>query len=118
MLSRGNERTDAATIKLEIFIPDVAEGALYKFEILTREGLPRLKTDAAPLTEAEFTREERAYADYVAAFTREQAARPALSFVITSLERPSDLSQFERWYERDAGERVGEYIIYRVRLRP
>ena len=29
----------------EIFIPDVAEGALYKFEILTREGLPRLKTD-------------------------------------------------------------------------
>ncbi len=29
----------------EIFIPDVAEGALYKFEIMTREGLPRLKTD-------------------------------------------------------------------------
>ena len=29
----------------EIFIPDVDEGALYKFEILTREGLPRLKTD-------------------------------------------------------------------------
>jgi 1,4-alpha-glucan branching enzyme len=29
----------------EIFIPDVAEGSLYKFEILTREGLPRLKTD-------------------------------------------------------------------------
>ena len=29
----------------EIFIPGVAEGSLYKFEILTREGLPRLKTD-------------------------------------------------------------------------
>src|SRR5687767_13136637 len=29
----------------ELFIPDVDEGALYKFEILTREGLPRLKTD-------------------------------------------------------------------------
>ena len=29
----------------EIFVPGVAEGALYKFEILTREGLPRLKTD-------------------------------------------------------------------------
>ncbi len=29
----------------ELFIPGVREGALYKFEILTREGLPRLKTD-------------------------------------------------------------------------
>ncbi|GAC1651647.1 MAG: 1,4-alpha-glucan branching protein GlgB [Gemmatimonadaceae bacterium] len=29
----------------ELFIPDVGEGALYKFEILTREGQLRLKTD-------------------------------------------------------------------------
>ena len=29
----------------ELFIPEVREGALYKFEIMTREGLPRLKTD-------------------------------------------------------------------------
>jgi hypothetical protein len=29
----------------------------------------------------------------------------------------SDLSRIDLWYERDAGERVGDYIIYRVRLR-
>jgi 1,4-alpha-glucan branching enzyme len=29
----------------EIFVPDVGEGALYKFEIITPEGLPILKTD-------------------------------------------------------------------------
>jgi 1,4-alpha-glucan branching enzyme len=29
----------------EIFIPDIHEGALYKFELLTREGMIRLKTD-------------------------------------------------------------------------
>ena len=29
----------------EIFIPDVGEGALYKFEIITPEGLPILKSD-------------------------------------------------------------------------
>ncbi|MFN8545287.1 MAG: 1,4-alpha-glucan branching protein GlgB [Candidatus Binatia bacterium] len=29
----------------ELFVPDVPEGALYKYEILTREGVPRVKTD-------------------------------------------------------------------------
>ena len=29
----------------EIFIPDVKPGALYKYELLTREGVPRTKTD-------------------------------------------------------------------------
>ena len=29
----------------ELFVPDVRPGALYKFELLTREGLPRQKTD-------------------------------------------------------------------------
>jgi len=80
--------------------------------------LPRLTTEPAPLTAEEINREGRAYAVYVAAFTREQAARPALSFVVTSSGRPHDLSQLDRWYERDAGERAGPYTIHRVRLRP
>jgi hypothetical protein len=80
--------------------------------------LPRLTTEHAPPTAEEIDGAARAYADYVAAFTREQAARPALSFVVTSPERPHDLSALDRWYERDAGERVGNYTIQRVRLRP
>ncbi|HEX8128863.1 MAG TPA: hypothetical protein VF527_07160 [Pyrinomonadaceae bacterium] len=80
--------------------------------------LPRLTTEYAPPTDSEIAREESAYAAYVAAFTREQAARPALSFVVTSPERPHDLANLERWYERDAGERIGVYTIHRVRLRP
>lgn len=31
---------------------------------------------------------------------------------------PYDLSNLDRWYERDAGERIGSSILYRVRLRP
>ena len=80
--------------------------------------LPYLSTKYVPVTDAEIGREQRAYADYVAAFTREQAARPALSYVITAPEHGLDLSQLDRWYERDAGERVGYYTIHRVRLRP
>jgi hypothetical protein len=80
--------------------------------------LPRLTTERAPLTTEEIDDAARAYAVYVAAFTREQAAEPALSFVVASPERPHDLSALDRWYERDAGERVGAYTIQRVRLRP
>ncbi|HEY1404136.1 MAG TPA: hypothetical protein VGB05_08430, partial [Pyrinomonadaceae bacterium] len=80
--------------------------------------LPRLTTGHAPLTAGELDDAGRAYANYVAVFTREQAARPVLSFVVISPERPHDLSQLDRWYERDAGERVGGYTIQRVRLRP
>jgi len=80
--------------------------------------LPHLTTEYAPPTAREFEREQDVYTAYVAAFTRAQAARPALSYVITSPERPHDLSGLDRWYERDAGERVGVYTIQRVRLRP
>ncbi|HEX9919003.1 MAG TPA: hypothetical protein VGA87_07550, partial [Pyrinomonadaceae bacterium] len=80
--------------------------------------LPRLTDRHAPLSAEEIEGEARAYANYVAAFTREQAARPLLTFVITSPERPHDLSQLDRWYERDRGERVGDYTIQRLRLRP
>jgi hypothetical protein len=80
--------------------------------------LPRLTTDHAPVSAAEIDQAARAYADYFAAFTREQATRPALSFVITSHDSPGALSNLDRWYERDAGERVANYTIYRVRLRP
>jgi hypothetical protein len=80
--------------------------------------LPRLTTDHAPVSVEEIDAVGRAYADYFKAFTREQAARPALSFVVTSNADPDALSKVDRWYERDAGERVAGYTIYRVRLRP
>jgi hypothetical protein len=80
--------------------------------------LPRLTINHTPVSDEEIDVAGRAYTAYVAAFTREQAARPALSFVITSNENPLELSNLDRWYERDAGERGAHYTIYRVRLRP
>jgi hypothetical protein len=60
----------------------------------------------------------RGYADYVSAFGREQAARPKLSYVVAEAEALNDFSHLDCWYERDAGERVGKLVLYRVRLRP
>lgn len=58
------------------------------------------------------------YDAYAAAFSREQAAKPTLRYVVAETEAPQDFSNLDRWYERDAGEKVGRFTIYRVRLRP
>ncbi|HEX6059043.1 MAG TPA: 1,4-alpha-glucan branching protein GlgB, partial [Gemmatimonadaceae bacterium] len=50
----------------EIFVPGIGDGALYKFELLTREGVPRIKADPF-------------------AFKQEQA--PSTSSIVVDLER-------------------------------
>jgi uncharacterized membrane protein len=76
-----------------------------------------LSENPAPITKAEIAHEAQLYADYVASFNRERAAHPALSYVITPALAEPDLTNLDRWYERDGGERVGKFILYRVRLR-
>jgi 1,4-alpha-glucan branching enzyme len=50
----------------ELFVPDIGDGALYKYELLTREGVPRIKADPF-------------------AFKQEQA--PSTSSIVVDLER-------------------------------
>ena len=78
---------------------------------------PRLTVEPRPVTPEEIMREQRAYADYVSSFTRATAARLPLSYVVVSDDQPLDFSNLDRWYARDAGERTGKHIIYRVKLR-
>jgi hypothetical protein len=58
------------------------------------------------------------YNDYISAFSRAQASRPTLSYVVAETNAPLDFRNLDRWYERDAGETVGKFTIYRVKLRP
>jgi hypothetical protein len=58
------------------------------------------------------------YANYAAAFSREQAAKPTLSYVVVATAAPPDFANLDRWYERQEGERVGPFTLYRVHLRP
>jgi hypothetical protein len=75
-----------------------------------------LDATRAPLTPADLAAETRLYAGYVSSFTRERAARTPLSYVVAAAGQ-IDLGNIDRWYTRDAGERVGNYAIYRVELR-
>jgi hypothetical protein len=78
----------------------------------------RLTANSTPLTREEIAAEVDAYAKYTASFNRERAATPLLSAVVTHTDGEPDLTNLDRWYERDAGERLGKFILYRVKLRP
>ncbi len=77
-----------------------------------------LTVNPQPITDEEINGEIKAYANYIASFKREHAARPALSYVITLTDEEPSFARLDRWYERDQGERLGRFTLYRVKLRP
>jgi len=68
-----------------------------------------------PIRPEEIEEEVRTYQAYVDSFTRERVLLHPLTYAITKGE--SDLSHVDMWYERDVGERFGDYRLYRVKLR-
>ncbi|HEY0386492.1 MAG TPA: hypothetical protein VGC64_10795, partial [Pyrinomonadaceae bacterium] len=70
-----------------------------------------------PVRPEEIQAEVRAYGDYRAGFDKARAAGLPLSYVVTTTDEGIDFSNLDRWYERDEGERIGKFILYRVRLR-
>jgi hypothetical protein len=80
--------------------------------------IPDLAVRPKPITSEEIAQEVADYQAYVASFNRERASRHILSYVIVAVDGELDLSNVDRWYQRDQGEQVGNYTFYRVQLRP
>lgn len=78
----------------------------------------RLVVNPKPLTQEEIDGEVKSYEDYIASFNREKAARLPLSYLILAAGDEHTLSQIGRWYEHDGGERAGDFLIYRLKLKP
>ena len=76
-----------------------------------------LNSSAKPIRRQELNDEMLSYTKYVEGFNRERASNPRLSFVVTPIGDEPNLSNLDRWYERDAGERIGKFMFYRVKLR-
>lgn len=79
--------------------------------------VPFLGNDFKPVTTTEVDSEVRVYEAFVAAFSREDVLKRPIQYLVTRAENDNDLSNLHLWYERDAGERVGEYDLYRLTLR-
>lgn len=58
----------------------------------------------------------QAYALYAESFSLNEATHPTLSYVVTDAETP-DFTNLDRWYERDEGERIGRFTLYRVKVK-
>ncbi len=77
-----------------------------------------LTSDPKPISIDEMREELRRYTDYTDHFSMVQATNPKLSFVVVpNGEARPNFGNLEKWYERDAGETVGIFTIYRVKLR-
>jgi hypothetical protein len=76
-----------------------------------------LNANWRPITGAEEQAALSDYQHYVDMFDAKQAAFPQLAYVVAPVNAATDFSRIDRWYERDPGEQVGSYVVYRVRLR-
>jgi hypothetical protein len=79
----------------------------------------RLSSEAKSLTYGEVAEEARRYGDYCKNFGIKQASNPLISYVVVPEYEDFhvDLTNLDRWYQRDAGEKFGNYMLYRVKLK-
>jgi hypothetical protein len=79
--------------------------------------VPALAGVFRPIQPEEIEGEISAYQAYAAAFSRAQAVKRPLTYAVIPADGTFDFTNLDRWYERDAGERVGAYVLYRLKLR-
>jgi hypothetical protein len=77
-----------------------------------------LRSTWTPITASEIKSALQRYAQFTSMLDRARVARYPLSYVLTSSKENIDFTNLDKWYERDAGERFKEFIVYRVKMRP
>ncbi len=72
---------------------------------------------SSPISPDEMRAQIHEYLNYAASFDRQRAGSPTLSYVIVHAKDQFDFQNLDRWYQRDQGEAIGDFILYRVKLR-
>jgi hypothetical protein len=78
---------------------------------------PAVTSDQTPITPEELRAQLASYLDYSRSFDRNRASTPQLSFLVVRADSQPDYANLDRWYQRDAGERIGGFVLYRLKLR-
>jgi hypothetical protein len=79
--------------------------------------VPALSAHFEPIRPEEIEREIQVYQTYVDSFSREQVLKRPVTYAVIPADSNFDFTNLDRWYERDAGERVGSYVLYRLKVR-
>jgi hypothetical protein len=77
----------------------------------------RLSSEATPITAQEIDEEAAAYQRFIDSFDREKSAQTLISYVVVRTDSMQDLSILERSYELYDAETIGNYTLYKARLR-
>jgi hypothetical protein len=80
--------------------------------------IPGLSYQFQPIQSDEIEREVQVYRAFADSFSRDEALKRPITYAVIRVEGNFDFTNLDRWYERDAGERFGAYILYRLKLRP
>lgn len=78
---------------------------------------PALTVNWKPISPEEVRGALDYYGRFVESFDAGRATLPTLSYVLMSEDDGVDLTNLDRWYERDSGERMGRFTLYRVKPR-
>jgi hypothetical protein len=79
--------------------------------------LPQLSMHRSVIQDSEIQEQLRAYDAYVSTFSQSEAIKHPFAYVIVPAETQFDFSRIDRWYERQPPERIGQFELYRVRMR-
>ncbi len=103
------------------FKPEDLENALRQnsFEVVSaifgsERALPLLGTGSKPITSEEIQAETKKFADFAEKFDPHQASDPTLTSIIVPTEVETDLTNVDRWYERDEGKNFGMFTTYKL----
>ena len=77
----------------------------------------RLSSEAKPLTYGEVAAEVARYKAYIQNFNAGTAMNPKLSYAVVNNEADTDLTNLDKWYDRDGGEVIGKYTLYKLRTK-
>lgn len=77
----------------------------------------KLSANAKPLTLPEIEEEVANYENFSKNFSIDDARNPKISYVVVYEAAEDELINLDQWYERDAGEKLGKYILYKVNLK-
>jgi len=76
----------------------------------------RLNSAYKPLSFAEIDEETRLYDEYCQNFDARQANATHLDYLIAPIDL-TRMDNIDRWYERDAGETYGNWVLYKLKLK-
>jgi hypothetical protein len=78
---------------------------------------PVVTGNATAITPDEIRAQIKDYLNYTASFDRARAAAPTLSYIVAPASQQFDFRNLDRWYQRDNGQTIGAFVLYRVTLR-